>query len=105
MIEAGEELFATYCATCHGESGAGDGPAAAGLDPKPADLGDGMMMRELRDGYLFWRITKGGTMEPFNSAMPAWEEGLTEEQRWQLVTFIHSLTGESRGHHMNEHSH
>ena len=80
-IEAGEETFNTLCATCHGPQGKGDGPGAAGLDPKPADLGDSAMMGDLSDGYLFWRVSKGGAMDPFNSAMPAWEEGLTEEQR------------------------
>lgn len=34
----GAEDFATYCAGCHGASGRGDGPAAAGLGRKPADL-------------------------------------------------------------------
>lgn len=34
----GREDFATFCAACHGTSGRGDGPAAAGLDRKPADL-------------------------------------------------------------------
>ena len=38
--ERGERIFAERCATCHGSGGAGDGPAAAGLDPKPADLTD-----------------------------------------------------------------
>jgi hypothetical protein len=56
------------------------------LDPKPATLADGVMMNELSDGYLFWRVSKGGAMEPFNSAMPAWESGLTEEQRWQVIS-------------------
>jgi mono/diheme cytochrome c family protein len=34
----GKALFATYCAACHGETGRGDGPAAAGLPARPADL-------------------------------------------------------------------
>lgn len=34
----GREDFANFCAACHGTSGRGDGPAAAGLDRKPADL-------------------------------------------------------------------
>jgi len=34
----GAEDFASFCAACHGASGRGDGPAAAGLDRKPADL-------------------------------------------------------------------
>ena len=36
--ESGAALFAENCAVCHGATGAGGGPAAAGLDPKPADL-------------------------------------------------------------------
>lgn len=91
-LEAGEETFTTLCATCHGEKGQGDGPGAAELDPKPADLSDQMMMSDLSDGYLFWRVTKGGAMEPFNSAMPAWEEGLTEEKRWQVIAYIRTLS-------------
>ncbi|MBE2198286.1 MAG: cytochrome c [Anaerolinea sp.] len=80
--EAGELIFQTNCVTCHGAEGAGDGPAAASLNPKPASLADGMMMGTLSDGYLFWRVSKGGQMAPFNSTMPAWELALTEEQRW-----------------------
>ena len=34
----GTEMFASYCSPCHGKSGRGDGPAAAALTPKPADL-------------------------------------------------------------------
>jgi mono/diheme cytochrome c family protein len=35
---SGEEIFLRYCATCHGESGRGDGPVAGGLSPAPANL-------------------------------------------------------------------
>lgn len=91
-IDAGQEIFITNCATCHGATGAGDGEAAAGLDPKPANLGDADMMSTLTDGYLFWRVTKGGTIEPFNSAMPSWEQGLTEDQRWQVISFVRTLS-------------
>jgi mono/diheme cytochrome c family protein len=34
----GQEMFTSYCAPCHGRQGRGDGPAAAALNPKPADL-------------------------------------------------------------------
>jgi mono/diheme cytochrome c family protein len=93
-VAAGEALFLASCATCHGETGMGDGDAAAGLDPKPASLADAEMLAELSDGYLYWRIELGGAMEPFNSAMPAWGEAYSEDQIWQLVTFIRSLPGE-----------
>ena len=35
---SGKALYTDYCAACHGNSGKGDGPAAAGLSPRPADL-------------------------------------------------------------------
>lgn len=90
-IAAGAELFATNCATCHGETGEGDGPAAAGLDPKPATLSDPDMMANMTDAYIFWRITEGGVEEPFNSAMPAWGPSFTTDQIWQLVSFLRTL--------------
>ena len=90
-VAAGEELFGLYCASCHGETGMGDGPAAAGLDPKPASLADASMMSDVSDAYIYWRVTEGGAMEPFNSAMPPWGEILSEDQRWQLVSFVRSL--------------
>ena len=37
---SGQAVFAANCATCHGETGRGDGPAATGLEPPPADLTD-----------------------------------------------------------------
>ena len=38
LVEAGAELFATYCASCHGVDARGDGPAASALSPPPTDL-------------------------------------------------------------------
>lgn len=102
-LAAGEELFTIHCVTCHGPEGKGDGEGAVNLDPKPANLADGAMMGDLSDGYLFWRVSKGGAFEPFNSAMPAWEQTFTEEQRWQLVSYVRSLSGD--GDHDDDEMH
>lgn len=83
-----------WCGTYHGPEGKGDGPAAEGLDPKPASLADTQMMAELSDGYLFWRVSEGGIIEPFNSAMPPRKDILTEEQRWEAISFIRTLGDE-----------
>ncbi len=91
-VEAGEAIYETNCATCHGPKGAGDGLGAEGLDPKPANLADAHMMEELSDGYLFWRVSEGGTFEPFNSAMPPWKGVLSEDERWQVITYLRSLS-------------
>lgn len=39
---SGQAVFAANCATCHGQDGRGDGPAATGLEPPPSDLTDSM---------------------------------------------------------------
>ena len=91
-VAAGEKIFKTNCVTCHGTEGHGDGPSAAGLDPKPANLSDKTMMPSMSDGYLFWRVSKGGNMEPFNSAMPTWENTLSETERWQVITYVRTLS-------------
>jgi mono/diheme cytochrome c family protein len=40
--DPGAQVFATYCQTCHGAEGHGDGPAAAALNPKPASFVTGV---------------------------------------------------------------
>ena len=35
---SGKEMFAAYCAACHGKDGKGNGPAAVALKAPPADL-------------------------------------------------------------------
>ena len=79
-IERGKKLYKTHCAVSHGEKGRGDGPAGAGLTPKPADLA--MMAMHHADGDLAWKIATG------RGAMPGWKSTLTEDQIWDLVNFI-----------------
>ena len=82
----GAELYALHCAVCHGETGEGDGPAAASLAKVPADLHEAHV-QGLTDGALFHIITHGKPETP----MPAWEDTLTEEERWHVVNFLRSL--------------
>lgn len=91
-ITLGKEIYEDKCLECHGPEGAGDGPRSVNLNPKPVDLADSTEMADRNDGYLFWRVTKGGLMEPFNSGMKAWEMALTEEQRWQVISYIRTFS-------------
>jgi mono/diheme cytochrome c family protein len=90
-VDSGKIIFETQCASCHGSRGYGDGPAAASLNPQPANLADRQMLDSLSDGYLFWRVSEGGMMAPFNSAMPAWKTTLSEEQRWHVISYVRLL--------------
>jgi mono/diheme cytochrome c family protein len=93
-LASGKQLFDANCAPCHGTGGAGDGPAAAALNPKPADFKTPIHAK-LPDGYYFWRVTKGGSVPPFSaagSAMPPWEGSLTPQQRWLVILYVKSFS-------------
>ncbi|HJR79424.1 MAG TPA: cytochrome c [Anaerolineales bacterium] len=82
---AGAEIFRTNCETCHGPQGHGDGPAGQSLSPKPQDLSE--LQKIAGDDYLFWRIYDG---KP-GTSMVAWKGILTDEEIWQVVSFIRTL--------------
>jgi putative copper resistance protein D len=84
-VAAGEHTFAETCVACHGSYGYGDGPAAAGLPVKPADLARRHTANHT-DGMHFWWITHGKG----KNAMPAFGDILDEQQRWELVGFLHA---------------
>jgi len=86
---AGKTLYATNCASCHGEKGIGDGAAGASLNPKPGNLVE--VAKDDPANQIFWRLSEGGAMAPFNSSMAAWKDTLSETERWQLVTYIQTL--------------
>ncbi len=88
-IERGAEIYTAQCASCHGDGGMGDGPAAANLDPEPAAIAQTSQM--LGDDYLYWRISEGGAMAPFNSTMIAWKAILDEDARWDVINYVQAL--------------
>ena len=81
-VERGSVLFATHCAACHGETGAGDGPLAETLPAPPANFSVHVPFHP--DGVLYAWISDGirGT------GMPAWASQLSEQERWDLVNYL-----------------
>ncbi|MFQ5722869.1 MAG: c-type cytochrome [Terriglobia bacterium] len=93
--ERGREIYMKRCFWCHGEQGRGDGPAALGMLPRPRDFvrADYRIRstpyRQLpTDEDLFRVISRGLPGTP----MPGWETILTEEERWELVSYLQSLS-------------
>ena len=78
---AGKKLFRRYCAACH--SPHGDGTMRA------PSLASGPV-QDAEPGALFWFLTNGD----LKRGMPSWS-GLPAERRWQLVTYLKSLSAGS----------
>jgi mono/diheme cytochrome c family protein len=81
----GEKLYVANCLTCHGPAGHGDGPGAAALEKKPANLGARIRETGEKDGELFWKISEG------RAPMITWKASLSETQRWELVNYIRTF--------------
>ena len=106
-LRAGKAIYEQRCAPCHGETGAGDGLAAAVMRPRPRDLTAGnFAFRNTRSGELptdgdLYRVVARGLP---GTAMPAWGEGvfrLNEEEIWQVVYYVKSLSGIFWDEYMN----
>jgi putative copper resistance protein D len=95
-IAHGEPIYRENCALCHGVDGYGDGPAAAALAVKPANL-TGEHLFHHGEGTLFWWVSNG--IE--GSAMPAFRDSLDEDQRWNVLQFLHAQADAEQGNAMN----
>jgi putative copper resistance protein D len=79
------------CAACHGAAGYGDGPLAADLRPKPADL-TAVHANTHTAGDLFWWLSHGIK----NTSMPGFSQSLSEEESWDLINFMRALSSGDR---------
>ena len=65
------QIFSTRCFACHGPEGRGDGPASAGLSPKPANFHDVAWQRAVDDAHIEKIIQYGGAAVGKSAAMPS----------------------------------
>jgi mono/diheme cytochrome c family protein len=84
-VNQGKLIYDDRCADCHGDLGKGDGAAATDLEPRPADL-TRPALAEQSDDIIFKEITDG------KQPMPSYKTKLTDEQRWQVVRYVRTLT-------------
>ena len=83
-VKMGREYYMQRCEACHGKEGKGNGWIIGNLKKAPTNLASTVVQANT-DGELFWKITNG------RSPMPANRVRFTDEQRWQIVTFLRTL--------------
>lgn len=89
--EAGAESYATLCESCHGPGGNGEGPAAAGLNPRPARHTDGAYMNGLSNEHVRTVIRDGGPAVGKSPLMAPWGASLSDAQLDDMVAYVRSL--------------
>jgi len=90
-IAKGKELYMEKtkgnCVFCHGDTGTGNETNMPRLRRKPADLTNKERMTAMTDGEVYWKISKG-----IQGIMPAGEKRMSEEERWNVVNYVRTLT-------------
>jgi mono/diheme cytochrome c family protein len=104
-VESGQEVFRSYCASCHGAAAKGDGPLAANLRIAPADLSllarrnhgkfDADKVRKAIDGRDRKEIHGGSDMpvwgDAFKRAGEGYSEAKVKDRIDALVDYLASL--------------
>jgi len=88
----GRELYLQNCVLCHGERADGQGVRSTGLDRKPADFTD-PSWRSADAPARAYRAIRDGVA---GTAMPSWSS-LSEEESWDLVAYLMSVSGRVPG--------
>jgi putative copper export protein/mono/diheme cytochrome c family protein len=81
-VSQGAARFAAHCSSCHGADARGDGPLAATLKKKPANLAEHALHHP--QGNLFWWIAHGIAGSP----MPAFSAQMSDKDIWQIVQYL-----------------
>jgi mono/diheme cytochrome c family protein len=84
---AGQPLYQLQCASCHGVSGKGDGPAARAFNPPPSNL----VREDLSGERMFIATRDGGMAVGLAATMPSFRHSLSDESIHDIVAYLKSL--------------
>jgi mono/diheme cytochrome c family protein len=93
FAEDGALLFKTYCSTCHGVGGKGDGVAAAALTPKPRDFTAADLWTRAgadaaaQKAYIMKVAKEGGASVGLSPLMAPFPQ-LTDAQRGAIADYV-----------------
>ena len=94
----GKTIYYQNCFYCHGDALAGDGHFANAFTPIPANFRDVGTISMLQESFVFWRVASGGPglpkgATPWLSAMPVWQNFLSEDEIWKAILYIYAGSG------------
>jgi mono/diheme cytochrome c family protein len=86
-VDRGKVVYKEYCAQCHGFTGKGDGPAASGLNPKPA-IHANIPFEKLPIEYLYNVINHGGAAMGKSPNMPYWNLTISQQGIADVIAYL-----------------
>ena len=86
VIKAAKRIYKK----CHGADGDGQGSAAEDIEIKPTDFTVDDYFEEKQDGQLYWVLEKGSEGTEMEAFGPGTDTNLSEEEMWQLITYMRS---------------
>ena len=89
-IKRGRQFYTIHCVTCHGKNGRGDTEMREFLKTPPSDLTDGQWNYGGHDSMIFNVISSGREERD----MPGFQEKLSEERIWYVVSYLRYLGGD-----------
>jgi copper transport protein len=85
-LAQGQQIYGANCASCHGATGRGDGPASFSLRPRPADF-----RVHMADGHTDTQLFNWVARGVDGTSMPAFESTLSREEIWHVVNYIRTF--------------
>ena len=83
QVAAAAAIYQAQCASCHGATGIGDGPAGLRLEPRPVAFTDKERARE-RSAFALYQVVSQGIE---GTAMPSFAS-IPEAERWALAFYL-----------------
>jgi mono/diheme cytochrome c family protein len=97
-IAHGKTLFLNYCQNCHGAKADGHGIIATNLTPSPRNLvtvaswGEKPFIDYMPDGRLYESITNGVP----GTSMGPWIKVLSDDERWEVLSYLRDRARQER---------
>lgn len=87
----GATQYKTFCVSCHGEKGDGNGPAGGALTPKPSNFTDAANAERLTDEWVYKIVKNGGAANGKSPMMIAWAGALKEQDLRDVSAYVLTL--------------